>query len=84
MGPIKVYDVQPTDIEADAFCHVFVDGGNRICGKTAKWRGMYHGESEIYYESVASGLESVDAILLEVCEAHAQQLWPEAIKAWTL
>ena len=64
------------------FCHVFIDGGNKVCGKEAKWRTMYHGESELYYESTFSGLESPDAILLEMCDEHAQQIEPREYKEW--
>jgi len=90
MGPIKEYDVQPIVYgnvpylrSSIVFCHVFVNGGNKICGKMAKWRGMYHGNDELYYASVFSDQESCGAVLLEVCEEHAKQLWPERIKQWS-
>ncbi len=79
MDPIRVCDVRPV---TNAWCHVFIDGGNKLCGEDAKWQGMYHGSDELYYTSVFSDQESVGAVLLEVCEAHAQQLWPEKIKEW--
>lgn len=82
-NPPKVYDFQPITnygYPFMRFCHVFIDGGNKVCGKEAKWRGMYHGDHELYYESAFSELESPNAILLEVCDDHAKQIFPRQLK----
>lgn len=48
-------------------CTALLGNGNR-CKKLAKYRGSYHGESELYYgayDDVATWVQ------VEFCEAHA-------------